>query len=310
MPNDLNDDRLDRLRGDLAALRARTARDFGVSDRQPVIKAATRPVTKPVKRSQTKVERSQTNLVNKSMTQQAVDSSTPPDTADDSDTFDDEGWGSVMSAGRARPPPAAGRRQRSRPSKPPRRSPFRRRASRPSARLAVPTPIVVRRRPSWMAAPRWPVWHVGGAVVAILVMIPAVGQLAYRLLNATQDTSILLGADPSRNDYLSAASGVAGGAITLALAVAALAVVRGRLGYVAASIGVFGFFGIFPFLVYTATAGILSASLPPLLEMIRPPGWQYQQQLSLIFWLCLLALGVALLDLLIRSARAVGRTFT
>ncbi|MGI9018329.1 MAG: hypothetical protein ACR2HR_14715 [Euzebya sp.] len=136
----------------------------------------------------------------------------------------------------------------------------------------------------------------------------AVAQLAYRLFQALLDTSMLLGADPSRADYLTAAAGVTGGGLTLALAVTALAVVKGRPGYFAAAAGVLIFFGVLPILAYSATAGIVSAPSPTMAQLLRPPGWEYHSQLTVAFWIAGVALAAAAGDLAVRSVVAVWRT--
>lgn len=199
----------------------------------------------------------------------------------------------------ARPPSA-------RPPKPARRL-RRPRVKKPARRLAVPQPILVRRRPPWLAGPRWPVWRWGSGVACVAVLLPAVAQMAYRLLQAMADTSILLGADPTRSDHLHAAAGVAGGGITLALAVAAFAVVKGRPGYLVAAGGVVIAFCVFPFLAHTAIAGVVSAPLPPLAQMITPPRWDHPRLLTAAYWLAAAALVMAIGDLVVRSALAAGR---
>lgn len=179
---------------------------------------------------------------------------------------------------------------------------------RPAPHKVVPVPIEVRRRPSYVAAPRWPQWGFVSGTVVLAVLLPAIWQLSYRLLQAMLDTSVLLGADPSRSDFLHAAAGVAGGGLTLSLAVAAIAVVKGKAGYLAAAGGVLTFFCIFPYLAYTANAGIVSAPLPPVEAMIRPPRWAFHGQLNATFWLTAVALIIAVLDLAYRSVAAVART--
>lgn len=158
-----------------------------------------------------------------------------------------------------------------------------------------------------MAAPRWPIWGWGSGAAVTLLLLPAVAQMAYRLLQATVDTSIFIGADPTRSDHLHAAAGVAGGGLTLALAVAAVALVRGKAGYLAAAVGVITVFCVFPFIAHTANAGVVSAPLPPLADLISPPRWDQQGTLTLAFWLALGALVAAACDLVLRSVTAVGR---
>lgn len=159
-----------------------------------------------------------------------------------------------------------------------------------------------------MAAPRWPVWTLVSGLAVAAVMLPAAGQLAYRLLMAMRDTSVLLGGDPTRADHLHAAAGVAGGGVTLALAVAALAVVKGRAGYLAAAGAVLTVFCVFPWIAHTAIAGVISAPLPAFAQMITPPRWDAHGELQLILWLCGAAFVAAVGDLVVRSATAIGRT--
>ena len=203
--------------------------------------------------------------------------------------------------------PSATRRPRRRPRapRPPRRNPLRRRARRPPSRLAVPTPIPVRRRPEWVAAPRWPKVTLVAGIVIALVLVPVVAQLAVRLLTAMEETSFLLGADPTRADWLRAAAGVAGGGITAALATFALGIVRGRPGYVAGGVAVLLLFVAFPWVAHTANAGLVSAPLPSLAAMIQPEGWGNGLLLQGSFLLALGALVGAVADLAWRSVQAL-----
>ncbi|HUG85668.1 MAG TPA: hypothetical protein VMM13_13975 [Euzebya sp.] len=179
---------------------------------------------------------------------------------------------------------------------------------RPSARKAVPVPIPVPRRPPYLAGPRWPVWGLTSGSAVAVVMLPALWQLAFRLLQAMRDTSVLLDPAPTRTDFLHAAAGVAGGGLTLALAIVAYAVVKGRPGFLGAALGVVTFFCVFPYLAYTANAGIVSAPVPPLSDMLQPPAWPRQTELGLVFWLAAGAALAAVADLLVRSADAIART--
>lgn len=156
-----------------------------------------------------------------------------------------------------------------------------------------------------MAPPRWPTITFVSGLVITLVMVPVVAQLAFRLLTAMEETSFLLGADPTRADQLRAAAGVAGGGITTALAVAALGIVRGRVGYVVGAVAVVLLFVVFPYLGYTANAGIVAAPVPTLEEMLAPQGWDRAGQLRVTFWLAAGAFLAAVLDLLYRSATAL-----
>ncbi|MEO2108017.1 MAG: hypothetical protein ABGZ36_20560 [Actinomycetota bacterium] len=169
----------------------------------------------------------------------------------------------------------------------------------------MPAPIPVRRRPVWLAGPRWPVADALSTTVIVLVMVPVVAQMANRLWVATNETSVLLGADPSRADALRAAAGVAGGGITVALAVVALAVVRGRPGYIAGGVAVLLLFVAFPYVAYTANAGIVSAPIPTLGEMVVPRGWERANQLGAVFLLAAGVLTAALVDLAYRSVLAL-----
>lgn len=311
MPRDLNDDRLERLRGDLAALRARTAAELTAGltstglvrphdEQSPATPegespAATPPVGTP----------SPNGVPGRDHGRPTAElPAAPPRPAARPVAPGQESR--TPRAGRTRPVVA----RRSRPPRPPARPLLRRGGRQPSRRRAVPTPITVRRRPSYIAGPRWPVWGWTSGIVALLVLLPAVAQLAYRLLQAMADTTAILGGDPSRTDYLQAAAGVAGGGLTLALAIAALAVVKGRMGYLAGAVGILAFFALLPYVAYTATAGIVSAPLPPLQQMIQPLGWQYHAQLLAVFWLCAGALIASILDLLYRSVVALQRTLT
>lgn len=150
-------------------------------------------------------------------------------------------------------------------------------------------------------------WDITSGIAVAVVMLPALWQLAHRLFQAMLDTTVLLGADPTRTDFLHAAAGVSGGGLTLALAIVAVAVVKGRAGYLAAAAGVVTFFCVFPYVVYTANAGIVSAPVPPLEQMIRPPAWPRQTELGLVFWLAAAAAVAAVADLLVRSAEAMTR---
>jgi hypothetical protein len=286
---DVSADRLERLRGDLAALRARTAAELGVAA------PAVEPTPSPTRRA----------------------TSAPATSTPDSSTPDS----STPATGRRAADPddgtTAGRRPRSprpsrapRPPRPPRRGPLptlARWRRRPPARLAVPAPVPVRRRPGYLAAPRWPIWTASRAAAAIAVGLPVALQLAHRLSRAMVETSVLLGATPTRTDFLRAAGGVAGGGLTAALAVAALAVVRGRPGYLAGAAGLLGLFVALPWMAYTRTAGIVTASTPTLQEVLAPQGWAGGGALTAVFWLAALALLAALVDLGLRSARALGR---
>ncbi len=129
--------------------------------------------------------------------------------------------------------------------------------------------------------------------------------MGLRLLQAMSETSLLLGADPTRTDYLRAAAGVAGGGITLALALGAVGVVRGRWSYLSAALGVLGLFTALPFLVYTSNAGIVAAPLPDLGAMVQPSGWPRPDLLALAFWTSAAAFLGASVDLLYRSLRAL-----
>ncbi len=143
-------------------------------------------------------------------------------------------------------------------------------------------------------------------VAVALVALPSVAQLAYRLAKAMEQTSFLLGADPTRTDHLRAAAGVAGGGITIALAIAALAVVRGRPGYLTAAASALVLFGVFPFVAASANAGIVAAPVPPFEELLRPVGWGYHGALTATFWVCAAALVAAVADLVYRSVAAVA----
>lgn len=311
MSRDLNADRLERLRGDLAALRARTAEELtpGLVGTGPVTPdGSARPVPDDAVSSPTvwlpqpTADRGPTN-----------DNAQPTISAPAQRTV-----GSAPLAPSPRTPvsapvthrPSRAPTRRTRAPRPPTRPFLARRPKQPSRRRAVPTPITIKRRPGFIAGPRWPVWGFTSGVIALLVLLPAVAQLAYRLLQAMADTTSVLGADPSRTDYLQAAAGVAGGGLTLALAVAALAVVKGRTGYLAGAVGILAFFALWPYVTYTATVGIVSAPLPPVQQMIQPPGWDYQTQLLAAFWLSSAAFVAAILDLLYRSILAVQQTLT
>lgn len=293
MPNDLNAARLERLRGDLAALRARTAAEFGVS------LAASTPAAANGRRPDTDAQPEHDGDPDGALSSNRAPSSNS----------------AVPAAQRTRttvlsPPARPAVKRPRRAPRPPRRPVFRQRARPPSTRAAVPRPITVRRRPAYLVGPRWPRWGPASGIVALVVLVPAVAQLAFRLLQAMTDTTTLLGADPTRSDYLDTAAGVAGGGLTLAIAVAALAVVRGRVGYLAGAVGIVAFFCLLPFVAYTATAGIVSAPVPPLQEMIQPPGWEYQEQLLAAFWLSVVALVAAVLDLVYRSVVAVQQSLS
>ncbi len=274
MSQDVNRDRLERIRSDLAALRA--AAD--IEDAAP-------PAPAPVNGATRDGEPMEPATV------EAPATDAPPEAAHRPATTTTTAPTGLL--GRPRIP------------RPPRRNPFRRRARRPSKRLAVPAPIPVRRRPVWLAGPRWPVADALSSTVIVLVMVPVVAQMANRLWVATNETSVLLGADPSRADALRAAAGVAGGGITVALAVFALAVVRGRPGYIAGGVAVLLLFVAFPYVAYTANAGIVSAPIPTLGEMVVPRGWERANQLGAVFLLAAGVLTAALVDLAYRSVLAL-----
>lgn len=289
----VTDDRLDRLRGDLAALRAKTARDFPVAQ----------PDAEPPD-----VRGGDHAAGNGRMPSRAR---TPSLAEPDGGPGPQPGPAAAPRT-RSHPPAARPGRRRVRAPRPPRRNPLRvlaLRAHRPPERLRVPTPVPVRRRPAHIAPPRWPLWTPPRVAIAVAIGVPAVLQLAYRLARATAETSVLMGADPSRADYLRAATGVAGGGATLALTVAALAVVRGRPGYLAAAVGVVGAFVALPWMAYTATAGIVQATVPGLADAIAPTDWAAGGWLALAFWLSAAALVAAVGDLLWRSVAALGTLF-
>lgn len=330
MTGDVDRERLKRLRGDLAELRARAMRDQGETDGDASSTVEPSIPDEPASAPAPVVVAAEPGTV---LTPVARPATTEPDhdpvtvADDDNDHADiesphgteDDGAGlgsedgttasedaATVAAGRAsRSPERSVEGTRRRIPRPPRRNPFRRRAHRPPDRLAVPAPIPVERRSVWAAAPRWPVidW-VSGPVIA-LVMVPVAAQLVFRLWTAMTTTSVLTGADPSRADFLLAAAGVAGGGLTAALAVAALAVVRGRLGYLAGAGATLLMFTVFPYLAYTANAGIVSAPLPSLAEMVAPAGWPRAEQLGAVFFMAAAALAAAVIDLLYRGATAV-----
>lgn len=169
----------------------------------------------------------------------------------------------------------------------------------------MPTPIPVRRRPDWVAAPRWPKVTLVGGLVMVMVLVPVCGQLALRLWTAMNETSFLLGADPTRADWLRTAAGVAGGGITTALATFALGVVRGRPGYLAGGLAVLLLFVAFPYVAHTANAGLVAAPLPSLGQMVTPAGWEHAGFLQATFLLAAGALVAAVADLVWRSIVAL-----
>lgn len=260
-------DALHQLRADLAALRARTTAEFGPFD-PPAGEGNGTAVHDPAPDEPVA----------------ARQSATP-------------------SRSRTAPPDVRG--GRARPARPPRRI-LPPRATRPPRRLAVPAPIPVARRPDWLAGPRWPSWDLPSGATAAVIGLLAVVQMAHRLVQAMLDTSVLLGADPTRTDHLHAAAGVAGGGVTLALALAALAVVKARTGYLVAAGAVLLAFGAFPAIAHTANAGIVAAPLPDLGTMIRPPRWGRQGLMVLAFCASLGALVAALADLAVRSLGALS----
>ena len=274
MSQDVNRDRLERIRSDLAALRATADIEDATPPAPAPVNGATRD-GEPMEPAT--VEAPATDANPEAAHRPATTTTTAP----------------TGLLGRPRIP------------RPPRRNPFRRRARRPSKRLAVPAPIPVRRRPVWLAGPRWPVADALSTTVIVLVMVPVVAQMANRLWVATNETSVLLGADPSRADALRAAAGVAGGGITVALAVFALAVVRGRPGYIAGGVAVLLLFVAFPYVAYTANAGIVSAPIPTLGEMVVPRGWERANQLGAVFLLAAGVLTAAMVDLAYRSVLAL-----
>lgn len=196
-------------------------------------------------------------------------------------------------------------RRRPRRPRPPRRNPFRSRALPPPRRLAVPTPIPVRRRSTFLAAPRWPQWTLLGGVLTAVVLLPACAGMAYRLYQAMAETSFLFGATPSPSDYLRASAGVAGGAMTLAPALVALGLARGRIAYLWGTVVVLAIFGVFPSFVYSANAGVSAVQWPSFDEMLMPDGWGQERFLRLAFALGVSGLAVAIVDLVYRSARAL-----
>ena len=305
MSQDVNRDRLERIRSDLAALRA--AAD--IEDVAPPEPAAVNATSNGNGRAGHGVEapeatpaRSQEPAAARSPAAAAASSGRTSSTGPSADGTTSEAAHRPATTSTTAPTGLLGR---PRIPKPPRRNPFRRRARRPSKRLAVPAPIPVTRRPVWLAAPRWPVPDAVSTTVIVLVMVPVIAQMASRLWVATNETSVLLGADPSRADALRAAAGVAGGGITVALAVFALAIVRGRPGYIAGGVAVLLLFVAFPYVAYTANAGIVSAPIPTLGEMVVPRGWPRANQLGAVFLLTAGALVAALVDLAYRSVLAL-----
>ncbi|CAN5292438.1 hypothetical protein BH23ACT9_BH23ACT9_06700 [soil metagenome] len=326
MPNDVSKDRLDRLREDLASLRARATAEFDlpppsetrhepVEDRAEDGSADATAVAETVGTDVQVIEYPV-------MVGGTVREPTPAEAADEADAEAADEADPAATAIKPEPVPAAGERPRtpdrdkrstsrrttSRPPRPPRRGPFRPRVRRPPRRVAVAHPIPVARRPSYLAGPRWPQWTLVSGLLVALVILPATLQLAYRLVQAMLDTTVLLGATPTRVDFLHAAGGVAGGGLTLAAALAAVGIAKGKGGYLAGAGGVIGGFCVLPVLIYTANAGIVSAPLPQIAEMIRPPAWENTAVLGAVYWLSVIALVTAAADLLYRSTRAIWRT--
>lgn len=331
MSRDVNAERLERLRGELAELRARTRREHGgpqddttpalgldvVTDGDPVAGEGPQdaadevsdPAAEPVvdrdehERTDTPADRPDPDPEPYFVAARSGE----PESAADGEAA--SGGRRRASAHRAPPPPReapTGPLGRRKVPRPPRRNPLRRRrARRPPDRLAVPAPVPVPRRSPYLAAPRWPAVDLVAGLLIAVVMVPVGLQLAFRLWTAMNETSFLLGADPTRAESLQAAAGVAGGGITTAVAVAALAVVRGRPGYLAAAAAVVALFVVFPFMGYSAQAEITSAPVPDLAEMIAPAGWPRAGQLQATFWLVVVALLAAVGDLAQRSVAAL-----
>ena len=203
-------------------------------------------------------------------------------------------------------PPVRAPRRRARPPRPPRRPLSTPRARRPPERFRVPQPVPVR-PPLVRLRSRWPSWTPVAVVVVAVAAIPLVAQLAWRIWHATASTSSLLGADPAPDAFLRAADGVAGGALTLALGFCALAVARGRSGYLGFAVAVLLGFGAFPWVAYTARGGVASRPTPTLGDLIAPPGWPRTAQLRAAFVLALALLLAALVDLLWLQARRERR---
>jgi hypothetical protein len=302
MPDRVNRDRLDRLRADLADLRARTTAQFG-----PAEDATAADGADPARRA--RAERVADVRAAAAATSAGSGAVATSDAQDDGASDDRLPTSSTTVEHRTRrqPAPLPRLRRSPKPPRPPRRL-RRPRVRRPPSRFAVPTPIAVSRRPSWVAPPRVGTWDAPSALVAIAVLLPASLQLGYRLVQAMFQTSAILGADPTRSDHLHAAAGVAGGGITLAAAVAAVAIAKNRPGYLAGAVGVVLAFCVLPHLAYTANAGIVAASIPQWSQMIAPPQWPRSGALTATFWLAVVALVAAAIDLVWRSAHALWRT--
>ncbi|MEE8602488.1 hypothetical protein [Euzebya tangerina] len=316
MPKNVKDDRLQQLRGDLAALRARAAAEFGEPDGPPEEpagppeRATSTPVAAdaavaPIRPADAPTEAPSDDDISTGEVTAYVEDAAPSDEA--TDAAEPQSAHAVQGPVLRSPSRGPAARRRKRPPKPRRRSPLRPRTRKPPPRLAVPQPIAVRRRPAYLVGPRWPVWKLASGTIVVVVLGLATAQLALRLWFTINDTAILLGADPTRTDYLHAAAGIAGGGLTMALAVAALAVVRLRWGYLAAAGGVLLFFAIIPYYAYTATAGIVSAPLPVFEQMIRPSQWEYHPLFTASYRIALVALIAAVVDLVVRAVMALVR---
>lgn len=210
----------------------------------------------------------------------------------------------AVEPGAVRPPaallPPQVPRRRGRVPSLPRRPLVRRRPRRPP-RFARPLPAVPLPRPlRFLPRPRWATWNVEAVLVATVLAVVAVAQLLYRLWIATSTTSPLLGTDPVPGDFVTAAGGVVGGALTAAVAVVAIGVARGQLRYWLLAAGLLVGFGVIPYEIYAAGGRLANPPLPALAELIVPPGWDRGVQLRAAFLLMVVALVATVADLVVR----------
>ena len=208
----------------------------------------------------------------------------------------------------ALPPPPS--RKRGRVPRPPRRPLLRPRAHRPP-RFARPLPITpLPQQSRFLPPPRFQEWGFVAVLVGTLLGVVAVAQMIFRIYVATTSTSSIFGADPVAADWVIAAGGVVGGALTVAVGAFAIGIARGQLRWFAFGVGVVAGFGLLPYEIYAATGGLADPPLPPLRELIVPPGWDRPVQLRAAFVLMVVALVIALLDLIVRWALLLGRMGT
>ncbi len=148
------------------------------------------------------------------------------------------------------------------------------------------------------------------APLALLLIAPALAQMLWRLWHALETTSPLLGVSPSRTDLLTAGDGIAGGAITLAIGLVAIGLLRQRFRYVAGALFTLALFGVFPIVAYGAGGGIARTELPTLTGMLTPPTWPHHGWLQLAFVATVAVLAGAAVDLLVRIGLTVRRALS